>query len=382
MRNDISEQIIYPGNYYKENTNLGIYFVAKREEVTPEKMMNSESDLMNDFLSVDIGNSDDILNFTRKYGPIIDIGWSEFEEIAVRQDPSYHFMKDKYPFKNVYAFPGYQFEYFYHLIVNICELKGDIDRKADNKIFLRNFLLLLFQPYAKCEYEDKYLGVPCDDPLGQFSYLFFQSMQREIGTITMVSFIKAYEAIIEKNLTENVGREESCYQFYNEAPIINKDTGEKWNILFSRELLAYGLMKEYDELLLVLKELVKTQIFDYLDGSVEDIKKNVKNPDYQIYERVRKLSRILIQDIVNTYSSSQMVRVTDNSEYEMKRNTNYLVQIIFDALSVTLVDYEVRLCRFRKCNNRFIALKGKRKDFCCKACADKEGKYKKRNGEI
>lgn len=40
-----------------------------------------------------------------------------------------------------------------------------------------------------------------------------------------------------------------------------------------------------------------------------------------------------------------------------------------------------RVCKFRNCKSKFIVEKTKKNRFCCKACTDKEKKYKKRNGE-
>lgn len=372
-----NKQIIFPGKYYKEHTDKGIYYVAKKEDVIPERMMATETKLINDFLSIDIERSDDILYFTKKYGPIINISWDEFEKASIQHNPSYLLEKKNYPFKDVYAFPEYQFKYFYHLIVNIWELKGDIDRKSDNKCFLKNFLRLLLQPYAKCKYEDKYLGIPCDELIGRFPYFYFQSVKGEIDTFTVKSFLIALKAVVQKNLDEIEWIRVSDNDWYNEAPIIKGETGERRNIVFPSDFLAFNVINLYDELLSVLGELLKTNIFDFLDSSDEEIKRKVKNPDYQIYERVRKLSRILIKDIVNTYISSPQLDMDEKSEYEMSSNPNYLLQILFDALSVTLVNYEVRVCGARKCNNKFIAKKGKKKNYCCKKCADSHGKYLK-----
>lgn len=378
-----NNQIIYPGDYYVESTQNVIYFVAKKEDIVPQVLIAKDKKLINDFLAIKIDNSIDILNFTKKYGPIINIGWDEFEKVALEEKKSsFLLMKEKYPFKDVYAFPAYQFTYFYHLIVNIWELKRDIDQIAASKTFLRNFLCLLFQPYAKSDFEDSYLGIPSDGLLGRFSYFYFQSVKKEIGTMTVTSFLKALKEILIHNLEVNKGKTEEDYLWiYTEAPIINKETMEQWTITFPKELFIYTLLGYYDELLSVLRELVKTHIFDYLNASDEEIKYEVKNPDYQIYERVRELSRMLIKDIVNTYISPLRLNVNEKSGYEMANSPDYLVQILFNALSQTLVNCEVRVCKFRNCKNRFIVEKTKKNRFCCKACTDKEKKYKKRNKE-
>lgn len=378
----LNNPIIYPGEYYVESTKNGIYFVAKKEDVVPQVLIAKDKKLINDFLAIKLDNSINILNFTQKYGPIINIGWDEFEKVALEEKKSsFLLMKEKYPFKDVYAFPEYQFTYFYHLIVNIWELKKNIDQIDASKMFLRNFLCLLFQPYAKSDFEDSYLGVPSDGLLGRFSYFYFQSVKKEIGTITVTSFLIALKKILEYNLEVNKEKTEEDYQIYTEAPIINKETGEQWKITFSKEFLVYNWQGKYDELLSVLRELVKTHIFDYLNASEEEIKYKVENPDYQIYQRVRKLSRTLIKDIVNSYISSQKLSVNAESGYEMVNSPDYLVQILFNALAQTLANCEIRVCKFRNCKSRFIVEKTKKNRFCCKACTDKEKKYKKRNGE-
>lgn len=286
-------------------------------------------------------------------------------------------MKEKYPFKDVYAFPEYQFTYFYHLIVNIWELKKNIDQIDASKMFLRNFLCLLFQPYAKSDFEDSYLGVPSDGLLGRFSYFYFQSVKKEIGTITVTSFLIALKKILEYNLEVNKEKTEEDYQIYTEAPIINKETGEQWKITFSKEFLVYNWQGKYDELLSVLRELVKTHIFDYLNASEEEIKYKVENPDYQIYERVRKLSRTLIKDIVNSYISSQKLSVNAESGYEMVNSPDYLVQILFNALAQTLANCEIRVCKFRNCKSRFIVEKTKKIDFVARRVLIKKKSIRK-----
>lgn len=378
---DVANIMVHSGKYHKVYINQIIYIVAKESEVKAEKIKVKYPDLLNEFISIDINDIDDILNFTNKYGPIINIEWGEFEKAAIREDPRYILGEDKYPFIGVCAFPEYQFKFFYYLIRDIWKLQKNIVEKADHKHFIRNFLQLLFQPYAKCDYEDKYLGVPCDEAIGGFSYFYSQAVKREISTTTVASFLSASNAIVELNIKRNKGKKLEDIVICRDISVVNKETMEKWEITFLNEFIIFAMIKEYDELFSVLNELVNTDIFDYLDASKDEIKYNVKNPNYQIYERIRKLSRKLIQDIVNTYMSPSRLDVNDELKFEVSNNVNYLIQTLFDALAVTLVDYELRVCGFRSCKTKlFIAKKGRKKDFCCKACADKENKYQIREG--
>lgn len=81
----LNNPIIYPGEYYVESTKNGIYFVAKKEDVVPQVLIAKDKKLINDFLAIKLDNSINILNFTQKYGPIINIGWDEFEKVALEE---------------------------------------------------------------------------------------------------------------------------------------------------------------------------------------------------------------------------------------------------------------------------------------------------------
>lgn len=49
-----NNQIIYPGDYYVESTQNGIYFVAKKEDIVPQVLIAKDKKLINDFLAIKI----------------------------------------------------------------------------------------------------------------------------------------------------------------------------------------------------------------------------------------------------------------------------------------------------------------------------------------
>lgn len=100
------------------------------------------------------------------------------------------------------------------------------------------------------------------------------------------------------------------------------------------------------------------------------------------FELIRTLGLTLICDIINDYISKLSLSVDENFNLIKESLDSWLISMIFDELVVLCQYYETRKCKFRKCNKYFIAKKGKEKNYCCKNCADKEIKYRKREGRI
>lgn len=360
---------ILPGNYRRIERQGYWNIIADKDDVFVEQMEfsdNHKSELVEDFIKINAENGEEILIFTKRYGPIISIGLESFRESAKAQGKSLPAdIDEKYPFPEAFAFPEYQFKFFHELVINIWELQNDIMlRRHDKKLFW-DFFRLLFQPYGWYDLDPKYLGIQNDTPLAMFAE-FYHEITEKINEHNIETFLWVCSC---KTLGMRCVRREVNTTSYSNIEIPNR---------FKKCLED----KDFFALSYVLEEIRGTGIFDCLERSFEEFQTNVnlKGIDDEIFQVIRNLGRILICDIVNAYITSPSLSINEKGDFVMEIGDKFLMNIIFDELVVLCQFYETRKCKFRKCSRYFISKKGKEKNYCCDSCADKEIKYQIREG--
>ena len=360
---------ILPGNYVRKEIN-GVWYIAGEEgDIRPQQMEfsdNRKSELIKDFIEINVKDSEEILNFTRRYGPIISNGLKVFKEAAIEQGKSLSPEIDKeYPIQEDFAFPEYQFKYFHDLVINIWTLHNDVIHRAHGEKLLWDFFRLLFQPYGWCDLDVKYLGVQSHIPLAMFAN-FYHQITDEIN-----------EQSIEKFLWITACKTMGGYCGSREI-----NTTKYSNIEIPNEFRKCLEDKDFLTLLYVLEEIRGREIFDSLEHSFEELqaKVNLDNINDGIFQIIRSLGRILICAIVNEYITAPVLSINEKGDFVMEIGDKFLMNIIFDEMVVLCQFYEARKCKFRKCDKYFISKKGKEKNYCCDECADREIKYQIREG--
>lgn len=360
---------ILPGNYVRKELNGVWYIVGDEGDIKPQQMEfsdNHKSELIDDFIKIDVEDSEEILNFTKSYGPIISMSLEVLKEAAkVQGKPLPADIDEIYPFQEMFTFPEYQFKYFHNLVINIWELQNDITQRKHDEKLIWDFLRLLFQPYGWYDLDPKYLGIPNDTPLAMFAE-FYHEIIEKINEHNIEMFLWVYSC---KTLGIFCARREVNTTNYSNIEIPNR---------FKKCLED----KDFLVLSYVLEEIRGTGIFDSLERSFEEFQTNVnlKGIDDEIFQAIRNLGRILICDIVNDYITSPSLSINEKGDFVMEIGDKFLMNIIFDELVVLCQFYETRKCKFRKCSRYFISKKGKEKNYCCDSCADKEIKYQIREG--
>ena len=89
-------------------------------------------------------NIDEILGFTKKYGPIFSMGLEAFKASAEALGQKLPVDLDEiYPLKEMFSFSEYDFKYFHELVINIWNLQNDIAKKGHDKKILWDFFQLV-----------------------------------------------------------------------------------------------------------------------------------------------------------------------------------------------------------------------------------------------
>lgn len=374
---------ILSGNYVRKQIDGIWYITAKESDITPQTMEfsdNHKSQLIEDFISLDLESSDEILNFTRKYGPVISMGRTAFKEMEKGlEDKQKKWKKippdiniDKnYPVEDTFSFPEIQFKYFHQLIVNLWDLQNDISLRRYDKKLLWNFFCLLFQPYGWHEFYNQYLGVESEMPMAMFAPIYFTITGNDCLGINTQKVKEFSRIILYNKYHHNLRR-----IVHEGGKIIKKEEPEEYIRFTNNEDVLATLN--------MMTDLWETKIFDYLNFSFEEVESyiDIKSISYDTFELIRTLGITLICDIINDYISKLSLSVDENLNLIKGSGDSWLISMIFDELVVLCQYYEMRKCKFRKCNKYFIAKKGKEKNYCCKNCADKEIKYRKREGRI
>lgn len=366
---------ILPGNYIRKEINGVWYIVGDEKDIRPrpeEFSDNHKSQMIEEFISIDVEDSEEILNFTKSYGPIISMGLKVFKETAKMQGKSLpEDIDETYPFQEAFAFPEYQFKYLHKLVINIWELQNDIaQRRHDEKLFW-DFFRLLFQPYGWCDVDNKYLGIQSDMPLAMFARFYHQ--------ITENYFAKVSEQNIEIFLWVVASGILGMHCLRRKVNATNCS-----NIEIPSEFKKCLEDKDFLAIIGVIESMRGTNVFDYLERSFEEFQTEVhlENINDEMFPMIRDLGRVLICDIINDYITSPKLSINENGDFVMEIGDKFLMNIIFDELVVLCRFYETRKCKFRKCHKYFIANKEmkRQKNYCCTECADKEIKYQIREG--
>ena len=364
---------ILPGDYRRKEKAGIWYIVADIDDVFAEQMEFSDknkSQIIDEFISMDLENSNEILNFTKKYGPIISTDLDSFKESAKALAKSLPQNIDEiYEIQDDLAFPEYQFKYFHELVINIWELQNDIIHREHGKRLVWNFFRLLLQPYGWCEHEYKHLGGNSKKPMMMFASIFYEIMQLRSSQIN-TNGIKEFICIMVRNKYN-----QDLYKIIRDGNKVVKKEKPKEYIEFINDVDIVHILE-------IMIDLWDTEIFDYLDCSFDEFEISVelKSINDAMIQTIRDLGRILICDIVNEYITLPSLCINEKGDFVMEIGDKFLLNIIFDELVVLCQFYEVRKCKFRKCHKYFIAKKGKQKNYCCKDCADKEIKYQIRQG--
>lgn len=366
---------ILSGNYVRKQIDGIWYITANESDITPQMMEFSDkhkSPLIEDFISLDLESSDEILNFTRKYGPVICMGQKAFKETAVglgRPIPSD--VDETYPIKETFSFPEIQFKYFHQLVVNLWDLQNDISLRRYDKKLLWDFFCLLFQPYGWHESYNQHLGGKSEMPMAMFAPIYFTITGNDCLGINTQKVKEFSKKILYNKYHHNI------ISIVHEGRKIKKKEQ-------SEEYIRFTNNEDVLVTLNMMTDLWETKIFDYLNFSFEEVESyiDIKSISYDKFELIRTLGLTLICDIINDYISKLSLSVDENFNLIKESLDSWLISMIFDELVVLCQYYETRKCKFRKCNKYFIARKGKEKNYCCKNCADKEIKYRKREGRI
>jgi hypothetical protein len=359
---------VLSGNFKRKDVEGISYIVAEEKDIKPRQIEFSDShksELIEQFISMDFMNIDEILGFTKKYGPIFSMGLEAFKASAEALGQKLPVDLDEiYPLKEMFSFSEYDFKYFHELVINIWNLQNDIAKKGHDKKILWDFFQLVFQPYGWCEPYPRFLGLPSDKPLAMFAELYHEIMGGEINSDQTSNFL----AVILRELGVHLG--------LKTIKIKGKDI-ECDKIKLSDKYKKYLEDIDFYLLIYIMVEIRGTGIFDYLECDFEEFSRkfNLKNINDDIFQKIRNLGGVLICDIINDYISSTGLSINENGDFVMEIGDKFLMNIIFDELAVLCQFYETRKCKFRKCHKYFIAKKGKEKNYCCKDCADKEIKY-------
>lgn len=370
---------VLSGKYKRKEINGVCYIVGDERDIKPQQMEfsdNHRSELIDDFISIDVENGEEILCFTNKYGPIYCMGLKALKEIANslgRDLPDD--IDEVYPIQVTFSFPEYQFKYFHKLVINIWELQNDIaKREHDAKLFW-DFLHLLFQPYGWCDLDTKYLGIQSDMPLAMFAE-FYHEMTKQY-------FIEIKEESVDL-FTDVV-----CFCKSDEVHLLRKSNdGRYTEIEIPDEYKKCLYDKDFMAVICILEKIRGRGIFDSLERSYEEFKDEVdlNDMDDDIFGIIRNLGKILICDIVNDYITSIRLHIDEEGNFVKNSGDSWLISMIFDELTVLCQYYETRRCEARnktkRCDKYFIVKKrGREKKYCCKKCADRHIKYLKRNPE-
>lgn len=363
---------VLAGNFKRKDVEGISYIVAEEKDIKPRQIEFSDShksELIEEFISMDFMNIDEILGFTKKYGPIFSMGLEAFKASAEALGQKLPVDLDEiYPLKEMFSFSEYDFKYFHELVINIWNLQNDIAKKGHDKKILWDFFQLVFQPYGWCEPHPGFLGLPSDKPLAMFAELYHETIGGKINS----DGVKNLGFVILRELGIDVG-----------VKIFSlKGKGNEYEYIVLPDKFKKCLDGNFVSLIYLLNEIRETGVFDYLECDFEEFKSsiNLKNINDDIFQTVRYLGRILICDIVNDYITSTSLSINEYGDFVMEIGDKFLMNIIFDELAVLCQFYETRKCKFRKCHKYFIAKKGKEKNYCCKDCADKEIKYQIREG--
>lgn len=361
-----------PGNYKRKEINGVWYIIGDERDITPQQMEfsdNHSSDMIDDFISIDVENGEKILCFTNQYGPIYSMGLKALKESANslgRDLPDD--IDEIYPVQEAFFFPEYQFKYFHKLVINIWSLQNDIAKREHGAKLFWDFLCLLLQPYGWCDLDTKYLGVQSDMPLAMFARFYHQITD------------KINEQNVEKFLWIT-----TCKIGGGHCGSREINTTKYTNIQIPNEFRKCLEDKDFLTILYVLEEIRGRGIFDSLKCSCEEFKDEVdlNDMDDHIFGIIRNLGKILICDIVNDYITSIRLNIDEKGNFVKSSGDNWLINMIFDELTVLCQFYEIRECKannaVRKCNKPFIVKKGKEKKYCCKKCADRHKKYMNRH---
>lgn len=140
----------------------------------------------------------------------------------------------------------------------------------------------------------------------------------------------------------------------------------------------------YNPILKILLILNDYFNLDYRNPHKIDVtlKSNVKPNDTQtIMELINQLSRQLITDTINSFTQNINYRLDadEKGHYYVTLVSESLIQGIFFKMADILNNYNITICKYRKCNNPVFSLKSRPAQCCCHTHLTSYLRYRERH---
>ncbi len=112
---------VLSGNFKRKEVRTISYIVEEKKDISPRQIEFSDSQkskLIEEFISKDFINIDEILEFTKKYGPIFSMRLEAFKASVEAKGDNYLLEVDEdYQLKEIFASSEYEFR--------ICDIVND-----------------------------------------------------------------------------------------------------------------------------------------------------------------------------------------------------------------------------------------------------------------
>lgn len=439
---------IYPGNYEIKEANGNIYLYQPKEKMKPKYFhFCSDSDretIMGTILELNLYNDREILNFLSSYGllgnTLNDPDNPTYCGLPVAKETNDYIS----PFTSGIAMPRFLFRHFIKLLKNVFMLSTELAKyksksinydKEENVLKILNFFLnLLFQPYTLTENTFGYCSIiEGITPLSRFASSYHEAVLKMLrikpaflfSEFFIKSFIDGFKKLVDINYSKRrhippaskkpetetdipvfkpnehfplylSWRDQQgniIQQSYNFPPKFYYDTSTDEYYTLSETLFAVGNYCKYS--------------FDNKDAlEVSFIDESAFLSDNKLMENICNLSKKLVIDTLNTYTSNIRFSITDFDEnklteeeyekykksicenshantymYNFVHESHCLLQALFFEASNMLNKYGVDICKYPGCNKTIYYKNARPKQCCCHKHTDNYCKLKKRNSK-
>ncbi len=430
---------IYPGKYEIVPHGNITYLYQKAEEMQPKDFRfhekgNKEA-IMQTIVELDIDNDKEVKDFLQAYGLLVNT-------LNDPENPTYLGMPisketNKYisSFTSGISMPKYLFKHNIKLLKNILLLSTEIsksecknsDFNAEENItkILELFLSLLFQPYTVWQNAGELqIIIAGITPLSRFAASYHEGVY-SIPSCFLDDFLSFFVEKFRKITNENLYKIENIPSILetpkeeSDIPIFEPTTcfDEKLSAIYNGKVTIFDLnfpqifyedtaTSEYNILSKTLSSIAKYCNYNFLRNG--NIKLRFKDKtafisDMKLSENLRKLSKQLIIDTLNTYTSNIQFKLDhfnkndlteeENEKYiktiNMYPNSNTymysftykspsLLQALFLEASRMLNEYGVGICAYSECNKIFFYKRTRPKRCCCQRHNDLYCKHRKK----
>lgn len=439
---------IYPGKYEIVPHKNIIYLHQKSENMRPkdfrfyDRYKNKGSDkgyneeIIRTIVELDVDNDQELMKFLQSYGLLINV-------LSDPESPNYcgkpiskETLKYLCPFSSGIALPRFLFKHNMKLLRNVfllstelskSECKNpDFDTKKNSIDILELFLRLLFQPYTIWENTvNQQIVIVGITPLSRFASSFHEGTKC-IPSFFVENFLTFFVEKFKKIVNEN------SYQKDN-IPSISEPPKEEADIPVFEPTARFCEFAEatYNgkstSLILIFPEIfyedTATDDYRLLSKTLSSINKYCKYSvvrngyfklffkdekafisDTQLLDDLRKLSKQLVIDTLNTYTSNIQFKIdhfnendltVEEKEKYIKTKNEYinsnpymysftyrspsLLQALFLEASSMLNEYGVGICAHPGCDKLIFYKRTRPKSCCSPSHATIVSRSKKKN---